>query len=411
MSSTHDVVVIGAGIVGLATALELTRRHPALRIVVLEKESQVATHQTGRNSGVIHSGLYYKPGSYKAKMCVAGATEMIAFCREHALPIELCGKVVVATSESELPALAELHSRGLANGVANLRLLSAEEIREIEPHTTGIRGLHVPGTGITDYAMVAAKYAELITAKGGEVKLGAEVKGITRDNGETILSTTVGEFRAGQVINCAGLHSDEISRMAGADLNLRIVPFRGEYYELVTSKHYLVRGLIYPVPDPRFPFLGVHFTRRVHGGVEAGPNAVLAFKREGYTKTSFRFADAMGTAAFPGFWKMARKHWKNAVGEYYRSFSKPAFVKALQKLLPELTEADIIPGGSGVRAQALDSDGKLLDDFRFVHTEGIIHVCNVPSPAATASLVIGREIVNQLDERAGWSKSIEHATH
>lgn len=406
MTSTHDVVVIGAGIVGLATALELTRRHPALRIAVLEKESRVAAHQTGRNSGVIHSGLYYKPGSYKAKMCVAGAREMIAFCRKHGLPIEICGKVVVATSESELPALAELHSRGKANGVPNLRLLGPEEIREIEPHTAGIRGLHVPGTGITDYAMVASKYAELIITAGGVVRLGAEVMSIARAHGETILSTTSGEFCAKQVINCAGLHSDQISRMAGANLNLRIVPFRGEYYELVPAKHHLVRGLIYPVPDPQFPFLGVHFTRRVHGGVEAGPNAVLAFEREGYTKTSFRFTDAMGTAAFPGFWKMARKHWKNAVGEYYRSVSKPAFVKALQKLLPELTEAAVIPAGSGVRAQALDSDGKLLDDFRFVHTEGIIHVCNVPSPAATASLVIGREIVNQLDEKTGLRKVV-----
>ena len=409
MAATHDVVVIGAGIVGLATALELTRRHPGISLVVLEKESRVAAHQTGRNSGVIHSGLYYKPGSYKAKMCVAGAAEMVAFCRQHSLPIDICGKVVVATNEDELPALNELHSRGVANGVAGLRLIGPEEIRKLEPHASGIRGLHVPGTGITDYAMVAAKHAELIISAGGELKLGTRVIGVSVRANDTVIETTSGEFSARHVINCAGLHSDVISRLAGADLNLRIVPFRGEYYELVPAKHDLVRGLIYPVPDPRFPFLGVHFTRRVHGGVEAGPNAVLAFKREGYSKASFSIPDAFGTALFPGFWKMASRNWKHAVGEYYRSFSKPAFVRALQKLLPELTASDIHPGGCGVRAQAIDCDGKLVDDFRFVHTGNIIHVCNVPSPAATASLVIGREIANLLDETSSMHPAI-HST-
>ncbi len=402
LSTDLDVLIIGAGIVGLATAWKLIGKYPGLSLAVLDKETKVAAHQTSHNSGVIHSGLYYKPGSLKAKLCVQGAAEMVRFCREHGVPYQLCGKVVVATNARELPALEELYRRGIANGVPNLRMLTAEEIHEIEPHTAGVRGMHVPGTGITDYGLVAEKYAELIRAAGGEIALATEVVGLHQADGVMIVQTTSGEFRARLVVNCAGLHSDRVSRMAGAGLDLRIVPFRGEYYDIVPEKHSYVRGLIYPVPDPRFPFLGVHFTRRVAGGVEAGPNAVLAFKREGYSKTSFALDDAFDTAMFPGFWKMAAKNWRSAIDEYHRSWSKAAFVRALQKLMPELTSDDLRPGGSGVRAQALGRDGKLIDDFRFVYTEKMIHVCNVPSPAATASLVIGQYIVDTIAEREGW---------
>ncbi|HWR34473.1 MAG TPA: L-2-hydroxyglutarate oxidase [Clostridia bacterium] len=405
MSRPYDVIIIGAGIVGLGTALELTQRFPGIRLIVLEKEDRLAAHQTGRNSGVIHSGLYYKPGSLKAKMCVHGAAEMIAFCREHGIPHDICGKLIVATSRAELPALDELYRRGLANGVAGLRILSAEQIREVEPHAAGVRGIFVPGTGITDYSMVAAKYAELISSRGSEVKTGAQVTGLVRSANETVVHTPIGELTGRYVVNCAGLQSDYISRMAGAELDLCIVPFRGEYYEIVPGKHDLVHGLIYPVTDPRLPFLGVHFTRRVHGGVEAGPNAVLAFAREGYEKSSFKLSEMLDTALFPGFWLMAARHWKSGFGEYYRSLSKHAFVRALQKLLPELTAADIRRGGAGVRAQAIDRKGKLVDDFRFIHTEGMVHVCNVPSPAATASLVIGRAIVDMMQERFSLAKA------
>lgn len=395
-----DLAVIGGGIIGLATALEASRTRPGLRVVVLEKEAAVAAHQTGHNSGVIHSGLYYKPGSLKARLCVAGAAAMVAFCREHGIAHDICGKVVVATSPDELPALEELHRRGLENGVHGLRLLDPSEICSLEPYTTGVRGLHVPGTGIVDYTEVSRKYAELICSSGGEVRTSAEVVRIKSVASKTVLQTRSGEIKATHVINCAGLYSDRIARMAGAEPGVQIVPFRGEYYEMIPEKHHLVRGLIYPVPDARFPFLGVHFTRRIHGGVEAGPNAVLALKREGYSKTSFDFGEATEIATFPGFWKMARRYWKAGFGEYHRSLSKAAFVRALQKLLPELEERDLKPGGSGVRAQALSRDGKFIDDFHFLFTDGMTHVLNVPSPAATASLVIAKEIVSRVSDAA-----------
>jgi (S)-2-hydroxyglutarate dehydrogenase len=395
-SDHYEIAVIGAGIVGLATALEFTRSYPASSLLVLEKEDRVAAHQTGHNSGVIHSGIYYKPGSDKARMCVQGSSEMVAFCREHALPHDICGKLIVATEQSELAGLEELYRRGVANGVPGVRKLTAGEIRELEPHAVGIAGILVPGAGITDYSQVCRKMAELIE-RSGTLQLNSRVTGIKREGGKTILETTSGNYSADYVINCAGLQSDVVSRMAGADLNLRIIPFRGEYYEIAPQKDYLVRTLIYPVPDPRFPFLGVHFTRKIHGGVEAGPNAVLAFKREGYQRTSLSLSDTFDIATFGGFWIMASKMWKSALGEYHRSWSKAAFVKALQKLLPELTAEDLKPGGSGVRAQAIESSGKLVDDFRFAQTEGMLHVCNVPSPAATASLVIGREIVRKVE--------------
>ncbi len=393
-----DVAIIGAGIVGLAVGLELTRCYPALRILVLEKESEVAAHQTGHNSGVIHSGIYYKPGSIKARLSVEGAAAMAQFCREHGLPLEVCGKIIVATCEGELPALEELLRRGRANGVPGVRELNGDEIRAIEPHAAGIRGIHVPGGAVTDYKMVAQKYAELIVLGGGEVLTGAGVRGIVREPGEIALETAAGVIRARYAINCAGLQSDRIAKMAGADLGLQIVPFRGEFFEVVPAKRPVVRGLIYPVPDPRFPFLGVHLIKRTHGEVEVGPNAVLAFKREGYTRTAFSFADTAQMALFSGFWIMASKYWKMGCEEFYRSWSKHVFVRSMQKLVPSLAYDDIHPLGSGVRAQALDRSGGLLDDFRFEFQHRILHVCNVPSPAATASLPIAREILSQLKQ-------------
>jgi len=394
-----DLLIIGAGIVGLATALEATRRFPKMRLVIVEKESHVAAHQTGHNSGVIHSGLYYKPGSLKARNCVAGAESMKRFCSENGIPFEECGKLVIATGAEEVPRLEALHERGNANGVPGLRMMGREQFREFEPHCEGLRALHVPSTGIVDYIAVAQKYAELIRQAGGEIVLRAQVIGLRDDNGGNIVETQAGAFRARYVVNCAGLYSDAITRMAGIEINLEIVPFRGEYYEVRPERRHLIRNLIYPVPDPRFPFLGVHFTRRVNGSVEAGPNALLAFRREGYNGAAPDMNEAVEMLRFPGFWKMARKYWRMGMAEQYRAWVKPAFTKALQKMVPELQESDLAPGGSGVRAQAVDAKGNLVDDFHFVHSGRMIHVCNVPSPAATASLEIGREIVEMMCER------------
>lgn len=391
-----DLLIIGAGIVGLATALEATRRFPGMHILVVEKEGRVAAHQTGHNSGVIHSGLYYKTGSLKARNCVAGAASMKRFCADHGVPFEECGKLVVATSPEEVPRLGQLHQRGIANGVPGLRMTDPGEFREIEPHCAGLRALQVPTTGIVDYTVVAQKYAELIAKAGGEIVLDAKVEGLREDGASDIVETKAGVFRARHVINCAGLYSDTVARLAGVETELEIVPFRGEYYEVKPERRYLVKGLIYPVPDPRFPFLGVHFTRRVNGSVEAGPNALLALRREGYTGAGVDLSEAMETLGFPGFWKMARKYWRMGLAEQYRSWVKAAFTKSLQKMVPELQESDLAPGGSGVRAQAVDRNGNLVDDFHFVRRGRMIHVCNVPSPAATASLEIGKEIVDML---------------
>jgi L-2-hydroxyglutarate oxidase len=392
--SRYNTIVIGGGVVGLAVALEITRRFPHLRLLVLEKEDRVARHQSGHNSGVIHSGLYYKPGSLKARLCVTGAAAMVEFCREHGIPHKVSGKVVVATSPDELPRLEDLRRRGEANGLVGLRLIGPEELREIEPHAAGLQALLVPSTGVTDYVVVCQKYSELISDAGSTVLTAALVTGLKHLSDEIVVETSRGAFTTTSLINCAGLFSDRISHMAGDDPQVMIVPFRGEYYDLVPERAGLVRALIYPVPDPRFPFLGVHFTRRISGKVEAGPNAVLALQREGYRHSDVSVRDLASSFAFPGFWRMAAQHWRSGLDEFHRSLSKAAFVRALQKLLPEVREEDLVRGGSGVRAQALRRDGTLVDDFQFVQSEKILHVLNVPSPAATASLMIGRTIVD-----------------
>jgi L-2-hydroxyglutarate oxidase LhgO len=392
--SRYNVIIIGGGIIGLAVALEITRRFPHLRLLLLEKEDRVAQHQSGHNSGVIHSGVYYKPGSLKARLCVTGAAAMVEFCREHGIAHSVCGKVIVATRADELPRLEDLHQRGEANGLAGLRLIGPEQLRELEPHAVGLRALIVPSTGITDYTVVCEKYAELISGSGETVLTSAAVSGIRRSTNEIVVETPRGAFLTNSLINCAGLFSDRISRMASDEPGVMIVPFRGEYYDLIPERASLVRALIYPVPDPRFPFLGVHFTRRITGKVDAGPNAVLAFAREGYRRTDINLRDFSSALAFPGFWRMAVRHWRNGFAEWYRSFSKLAFVRALQQMVAEVREEDLVPGGSGVRAQALKPDGALVDDFQFVPSDKVLHVLNVPSPAATASLTIAKTIVD-----------------
>jgi L-2-hydroxyglutarate oxidase len=386
-----DIAIVGGGIVGTATAMALARRG-GVRVVVLEKEARLAAHQTGNNSGVIHSGLYYKPGSLKARNCVAGREALYRFCAERGIAAQQCGKLVVATHEAQLPALDELQRRGEANGLAGMRRLTPGEIRELEPHAVGIAGLHVPQTGIVDYTQVTEAYADEVRARGGEIRLGAAVRRVVADGATTRLETTAGRLECRFLVNCAGLHSDRVARLCGVKPEVRIVPFRGEYYELRPERSRLVRNLIYPVPNPEFPFLGVHFTRMIRGGVEAGPNAVLAFKREGYTRWSFSLFDMAGTLAFGGFWRMAASYWRMGFGEFHRSWSKRAFVRALQGLVPELRSDDVHPAGAGVRAQALARSGKLLDDFCIVERGRQVHVLNAPSPAATASITIGETI-------------------
>lgn len=391
-----DFAVIGGGIVGLAAARRLLQNSPRRTAFVFEKEPSLAFHQTGRNSGVIHSGIYYAPGSAKARLCVDGARRMVEFCRERGIAHDICGKIVVATHDGELPALAELARRAQANGVPGLREVDADGIRQFEPHCSGVKALHVPGTGIVDFAGVARAFADDIAAQDGAIHTNCMVQHLQRFGNEWILQTTQGEFRAGVLLNCGGLFSDRLARAAGAPTALKIVPFRGEYYELKPERAGLVKNLIYPVPDARFPFLGVHFTRRIGGGVECGPNAVLAWKREGYSKLSFSPRDSLETLGFGGFWRMAARHWKTGFGEMHRSVSKSAFVRALQKLIPELRSEDLQPGGAGVRAQAVLGDGTLVNDFQFARSDGALHVLNAPSPAATASLAIADEIAREI---------------
>ncbi len=388
----YDVIIIGGGAVGLATALKIQRTEPRYRVLVLEKEDAIARHQTGNNSNVIHSGIYYKPGSLKAKNCINGYHELIAFCNQHDIPYKLCGKVIVATDQKEVPLLENIFIRGQQNGLDNLKRLDAEELLEYEPHVTGVAGIFVPQTGIVDYRKVAEKYAELFMNSGGTIRLSEQVTDIRPGSADITVVTQKGAYTGKLLVNCAGLYSDKIARYALPHLDVRIIPFRGEYYKLRKEKEHLVKTLIYPVPDPNFPFLGVHFTTMINGGVECGPNAVLAFKREGYRKSDVDLAEFAETLAWPGFHKIASKYWKTGFGEMYRSFSKAAFTKALQKLIPEVEEADLEPGGAGVRAQACDRKGGLLDDFMIVESPRAIHVCNAPSPAATSSLSIGETI-------------------
>jgi len=388
----YDVVIIGGGIVGLATALQLKKANASLKLVLIEKENELAKHQTGNNSGVIHSGLYYKPGSLKATNCIHGYNLMVDFCQQNEIPFELCGKIVVATEEKELPLLENLFIRGGQNGLQNLKRLKKEELTDYEPHVSGLAGIFVPQTGIVDYKKVAQKYGELIQKMDGQIQLNEQVLDIQHGESNSIVITQKTSYAAKLVINCAGLYSDKVARMTVPDLNLKIIPFRGEYFKLKKEKEYLVKNLIYPVPDPNFPFLGVHFTRMAKGGVEAGPNAVLAFKREGYKKSDINFSELAETLAWPGFRKVAGKYWRTGFGEMYRSFSKAAFTKALQKLIPEIQEADLVEGGAGVRAQACDRTGGLVDDFMIREEKQVINVCNAPSPAATSSLAIGETV-------------------
>jgi (S)-2-hydroxyglutarate dehydrogenase len=397
---TYDIAVVGGGIVGLSFAMHAAEQFPHLRLIVLEKEAGLARHQTGHNSGVIHSGVYYKEGSLKARLCVTGAREMAEFCSRNGIPHEVCGKLIVAANTEEAARLDALLERGMANGLVGLRLLAREAMLEIEPHVGGVRALHVPSTGITDYAAVTAKYAEIATRRGAEVKTNAGVMGFDVPGegsaAAVVVRTCAGDFVARYVVNCAGLYSDRVARMAGDDPGIIIVPFRGEYYDLAPARQDLVRGLIYPVPDPRYPFLGVHITRRIHGNVDAGPNAVLAFRREGYRFADFNFGEALELLRDAGFRAMAQREWRNGLLEFRRALRKREFVRSCQRLLPEVRMEDMTRGGSGVRAQAVGPDGALVDDFRFVARERFLHVLNVPSPAATASLPIGREILKMV---------------
>ncbi len=379
---------------GLATAMAWLRAFPGSRLTLLEKEPALARHQTTHNSGVIHSGMYYRPGSLKARTCVEGARLLVAFCEEHRIPYRLCGKLVVATTEAELAALEALAERARANGVPGVALVGPERMRELEPHARGVRALHVPGAGVVDYESVAQAFASVIRSLGGELRTSARVTQLTRREGTWIIESTAGEVRARGLITCGGLHADRLAAMAGAPDEVRIAPFRGEYYEVAPARRDLVRAMIYPVPDPALPFLGVHFTRGVDDHVHAGPNAVLALAREGYRKTDVSLQETLELMRFGGFWKMSRRFWRVGLEETIRSWSRRAFVRALQRLVPEVRGSDLAPGGSGVRAQALGADGSLLDDFDIARSEGAIHVRNVPSPAATASIRIGQLIAD-----------------
>lgn len=397
---TYDIAIVGGGIVGLATGMKILKSRPDLKIALFEKENQLAKHQTANNSGVIHSGLYYKPGSLKATNCINGYHELVTFCKEEKIPFEITGKVVVATREEQKPLLNTLLARGLQNGLTGTRKITLEELKEYEPYCVGVAAIHVPQTGIVDYFQVALAYGRKIMQQGGAIFLEHKVLEINQKEGINFIETSKGEFRAKLVINCAGLYSDKVARMNDEGIDdVKIIPFRGEYYKLKKDREYLVKNLIYPVPDPNFPFLGVHFTRMKKGGVEAGPNAVLAFRREGYKKSQINLAELAETLAWPGFQKVAGKYWKTGLGELYRSFSKSAFTKALQELIPEIQESDLVDGGAGVRAQACDRTGGLLDDFAIRESPFAINVLNAPSPAATSSLSIGGTVAEMALKR------------
>jgi len=408
MTRQTDVAIIGAGIIGLATAYRLLERFPGTRVVLLEKEDGIARHQTGHNSGVIHSGIYYKPGSLRAVNCREGKKALEAFCEAECVPYDICGKVIVAVDESEIPRMENIYERGQANGV-RCEMIEAERLKELEPHVAGVKAIHVPESGIVDFVAVCEKLAEKVRTGGGEILTQAKVTGVrSSDGGEpgpsatgdrVIVHSTQGDVEAKYLVNCAGLHSDRVAKLTGQNPPAKIVPFRGEYYELKPEMHHLCRNLIYPVPDPAFPFLGVHFTRMIHGGVECGPNAVLAFAREGYTKWTVNVRDFVESLTYPGFLRLALKYWKTGLSEMWRSFSKRAFVKALQRLMPEIRSEHLSAAPAGVRAQALERSGQLMDDFLILEGERIVNVCNAPSPAATASLNIGKLVVDKLAEQ------------
>jgi len=391
----YDVIIAGAGIVGLAAGLKILEFNPKAKVLILEKENDIAKHQTGHNSGVIHSGIYYKPGSLKAQNCLRGYKQLLEFCDKENVNYDICGKVIVAVNESELKGLNDIYERGIANGLDKIKRISKEELKEIEPHANGVEALRVPYTGIVDYGQVARKYFEKILASGGIVEFNSRIKQVKDRSGKPEVSTRERSFNTKVFINCCGLHSDEVAKKTGIPLDTRIIPFRGEYYKIRPEKRYLVKNLIYPVPDPAFPFLGVHFTRMISGEVEAGPNAVLAFRKEGYSKNSFSIPDTFKTFTWGGFYRIAAKYYKTGMGEFYRSYRKKAFVKALRRLLPEIQETDLVAGGAGVRAQAIDKKGKPIDDFLITGNGGIINVINAPSPAATSSLAIGETIAKQ----------------
>ncbi len=395
MKEKH-IVIVGGGIVGLATAYKLGRLFPSHRITVLEKESSVGRHQTGNNSGVLHCGLYYKPGSIKARLAVTGIREMVEFCQQHDISHEVCGKIVVAIDNTEVERLKALEKRGKENGLDGLKWLDQSAMREIEPHVGGVAALKVPQEGIVDYPQVAQKLVGEISAAGNQVLCGEKVTILQRRENQWLIQTLKNEYRADYIIGCAGLYSDRVSQLSGGTRNVRIIPFRGEYYEIKPERQKLVNHLIYPVPDPQFPFLGVHFTRLIHGGIEAGPNAVLAFSREGYRKTDINLADLVDASSFPGLWRFIAKYPKMTVDELRRSFSKRRFCESLQRLVPEIQMDDLVPGGAGVRAQAMSPEGTLIQDFELVEREGALHVLNAPSPAATASLAIGGEIAERV---------------
>ena len=395
----YDFAIIGGGIVGLSIGMKLSQSYPEASILVLEKENQWAAHQTGNNSGVIHSGIYYKPGSFKAKFSRDGCRSMVEFCQEYNIDHEVCGKVIVATDSLELPRLEKLYQRGLENNI-EVKRISPEEVKEFEPHVNSVGGIYVASTGIVNYKQVCLKYAQIIAEGGGDLRLNTKVQKILTRGNSQVLETNNGVFEANFIVNCAGLYSDRVAKLGHVNPQAKIVPFRGEYYELTPEKRYLVKGLIYPVPNPDFPFLGVHFTRMIDGSVHAGPNAVLSLKREGYKKSDFNLRDFAEVMAYPGFWKLAAKHADEGIKEIIRSFSKAAFVQSLQKLIPEVQAQDVIPTHAGVRAQALMGDGKLVDDFLIVQGQNSIHVCNAPSPAATSSLEIGKAIVERIKEQS-----------
>ena len=397
---TTDVAILGGGIVGLATAFRLLERYPGTAVTILEKERELAQHQTGHNSGVLHSGIYYKPGSLRAANCREGKLAMQEFCCKENIPFDLCGKVIVAVDPSEQPRLQTILERGQANGV-QCSLIDAARLKELEPHVAGVQAIHVPEAGIVDYRQVCDRLAQRIAEAGGKILTAAKVKSMVRRDSRMVIESQAGEVEAGHVINCTGLYSDRVTQMSGQQPTAQIIPFRGEYFELKPAAQHLVNGLIYPVPDPNFPFLGVHFTRMIHGGVECGPNAVLAFSREGYYKTSFNPIDLFESLTYPGFLRLAWKHWRAGAGEMWRSLSKRAFVSALQRLVPEIRSDQLVPAPAGVRAQAVTPDGQLVDDFLILENDLVINVCNAPSPAATASLNIGKLIVDKLADRLG----------